>query len=147
MDVCLLDPSNITIKGILIFNKHLLFLLTAIVLFVGWLLFCTIHYFIEYSNRSKFGCFKKIKTVLTADQNLPEAAPQPPQAAPILEPHLNQYQQADFLNLKILRVENLMLGVTLRTRSYLSVTSVKAFKGFFEVIGLIKCHYLLLSMV
>ena len=29
------DPANITMEGILIFNKHLLFLLTVIVLFVG----------------------------------------------------------------------------------------------------------------
>jgi hypothetical protein len=29
------DPASITMEGILIFNKHLLFLLTAIVLFVG----------------------------------------------------------------------------------------------------------------
>ena len=33
------DPASITMEGILIFNKHLLFLLTVIVLFVGWLLF------------------------------------------------------------------------------------------------------------
>ena len=45
------DPASITMEGILIFNKHLLFLLTAIVLFVGWLLFYTIYYFIEYSNK------------------------------------------------------------------------------------------------
>jgi hypothetical protein len=31
----LADPASITIEGILIFNKHLLFLLTAIVLSVG----------------------------------------------------------------------------------------------------------------
>ena len=41
------DPASITMEGILIFNKHLLFLLTVIVLFVGWLLFYTIYYFIE----------------------------------------------------------------------------------------------------
>jgi hypothetical protein len=29
------DPASITMEGILIFNKHLLFLLTVIVLFVG----------------------------------------------------------------------------------------------------------------
>ena len=45
------DHASITMEGILIFNKHLLFLLTAIVLFVGWLLFYTIYYFIEYSNK------------------------------------------------------------------------------------------------
>ena len=42
------DPASITMEGILIFNKHLLFLLTAIVLFY------TIYYFIEYSNKSIF---------------------------------------------------------------------------------------------
>ena len=45
------DPASITMEGILIFNKHLLFLLTAIVLFVGWLLFYTIYSYIEYSNK------------------------------------------------------------------------------------------------
>jgi hypothetical protein len=45
------DPASITMEGILIFNKHLLFLLTVIVLFVGWLLFYTIYYFIEYNNK------------------------------------------------------------------------------------------------
>jgi hypothetical protein len=29
------DPASITMEGILIFNKHLLFLLTVIVLFIG----------------------------------------------------------------------------------------------------------------
>ena len=29
------DPASIAMEGILIFNKHLLFLLTVIVLFVG----------------------------------------------------------------------------------------------------------------
>ncbi len=42
------DPASITMEGILIFNKHVLFLLTVIVLFVGCLLFYTLHYFIEY---------------------------------------------------------------------------------------------------
>ena len=45
------DPASITMEGILIFNKHLLFLLTFIVLFVGWLLFYTIYYYDEYSNK------------------------------------------------------------------------------------------------
>ena len=56
--IYLSDPASITMEGILIFNKHLLFLLTVIVLFVGWLLFYTIYYFIEYNNKfsSKFVC-------------------------------------------------------------------------------------------
>jgi len=29
------DPASISMEGILIFNKHLLFLLTVIVLFIG----------------------------------------------------------------------------------------------------------------
>ena len=33
--IYLSDPVSITMEGILIFNKHLLFLLTVIVLFVG----------------------------------------------------------------------------------------------------------------
>jgi hypothetical protein len=48
--IYLSDPASITMEGILMFNKHLLFLLTVIVLFVGWLLFYTIYYFIEYNN-------------------------------------------------------------------------------------------------
>ena len=38
------DTASITMEGILIFNKHLLFLLTVIVLFVLWLLFYTTNY-------------------------------------------------------------------------------------------------------
>jgi len=40
------DPASITMEGILIFNKHLIFLLTVIVLFLGWLLFYLIYYLI-----------------------------------------------------------------------------------------------------
>jgi hypothetical protein len=49
--IYLSDPASITMEEILMFNKHLLFLLIVIVLFVGWLLFYTIHYFIEYNNK------------------------------------------------------------------------------------------------
>ena len=65
--IYLSDPASITMEGILIFNKHLLFLLTAIVLFVGWLLFYTIYYFIEYSNKfsSKFVHSKELEIVWT----------------------------------------------------------------------------------
>ena len=45
------DLASIIMEGILIFNKHSLFLLTVIILLVGWLLFYTIYYFIEYSNK------------------------------------------------------------------------------------------------
>ena len=47
--IYLFDIASITMKGILIFNKHLLFLLTVIVLIVGWLLFYTVYYFRESS--------------------------------------------------------------------------------------------------
>ena len=39
------DPASISMEGILLFNKHLFFLLTIIVLFVGWLLAYTIFLF------------------------------------------------------------------------------------------------------
>ena len=45
------DHASITMEGILIFNKHSLFLLTVIILLVGWLLFYTIYSYIEYSNK------------------------------------------------------------------------------------------------
>ena len=59
------DPASITMEGILIFNKHLLFLLTVIVLFVGWLLIDTIQNFIEYNNKfsSKFVHSKELEIV------------------------------------------------------------------------------------
>ena len=38
------DPVSIIMEGILIFNKHLFFLLCVIVLFVAWLLFHTTFY-------------------------------------------------------------------------------------------------------
>ena len=40
-------PASITMEGILIFNKHLFFFVTLIVLFVSWLLVYLIYYFIE----------------------------------------------------------------------------------------------------
>ena len=59
------DPASITMEGILIFNKHLLFLITVIVLFVGWLLFYTIFYFAEFNNKfnSKFVHSKELEIV------------------------------------------------------------------------------------
>ena len=62
------DPASISMEGILIFNKHLLFLLTVIVLFVAWLLFYTINYFIEYNNKfsSKFVHSKELEIVWTS---------------------------------------------------------------------------------
>ena len=62
------DPASITMEGILIFNKHLLFLLTVIVLFVGWLLFYTIYYYNEYSNKynAKFVHSNELEIVWTS---------------------------------------------------------------------------------
>ena len=62
------DPASISMEGILIFNKHLLFLLTVIVLFVGWLLFYTIYYYNEYSNKfnAKFVHSNELEIVWTS---------------------------------------------------------------------------------
>jgi len=62
------DPASISMEGILIFNKHLLFLLTVIVLFVGWLLFYVLYYFIEYNNKfsSTFVHSKELEIVWTS---------------------------------------------------------------------------------
>ena len=54
------DLASIIMEGILIFNKHSLFLLTVIILLVGWLLFYTIYYFIEYSNKFS-GIYKPLE--------------------------------------------------------------------------------------
>lgn len=61
------DPASISMEGILIFNKHLLFLLTVIVLFVGWLLVYVLYYFIEYNNKfsSNFVHSKELEIVWT----------------------------------------------------------------------------------
>ena len=50
------EPASVIMEGIIIFNKHLLFLLVVIVVFVAWLLFFAILYFIEFKNKfsSKF---------------------------------------------------------------------------------------------
>jgi hypothetical protein len=70
----LADPASISMEGILMFNKHLLFLLTVIVLLVGWLLVYTIFYFIEYNNNvssafvhSKASIFFHIFSILYMD--------------------------------------------------------------------------------
>ena len=61
------EPASITMEGILLFNKHLLFLLTVIVLFVAWLLAYTIFYFVEFNNKynSKFVHSKELEIVWT----------------------------------------------------------------------------------
>jgi len=62
------DPASITMEGILIFNKHLLFLITIIVLFVGWLLVFTIYYFSEQNNKfqTNFVHAKELEIVWTS---------------------------------------------------------------------------------
>jgi len=62
------DLASITMEGILIFNKHLLFLITVIVLFVGWLLFSTLYYFTKFNNRfqTKFVHSKELEIVWTS---------------------------------------------------------------------------------
>merc|ERR1711954_25633 len=61
------EPASTNMEGILNFNKHLLFLLTVIVLFVGWLLAYTLYYFIEYNNKfnSKFVHSKELEIIWT----------------------------------------------------------------------------------
>jgi hypothetical protein len=44
------DPASISMEGILVFNKHLMFLLVVFVLFVGWFLACIAYYFVEFNN-------------------------------------------------------------------------------------------------
>ena len=66
--VGLQEPASITMEGILIFNKHLLFVIIMIVTFVGWLLFHTIYHFAESKNRfnSKFVHSKELEIVWTS---------------------------------------------------------------------------------
>ena len=45
------DPASISMEGILTFNKHLLFLVIVIVLFVGWIIFFTVYYFFRGRNK------------------------------------------------------------------------------------------------
>jgi len=62
------DPASISMEGILIFNKHLTFLLIVIVLFVGWFLVLTVYYFVEFHNKynSKFVHSKELEIVWTS---------------------------------------------------------------------------------
>lgn len=62
------DPASISMEGILIFNKHLTFLLIVIVLFVGWFLVLTVYYFVEFNNKfnSKFVHSKELEIVWTS---------------------------------------------------------------------------------
>lgn len=44
------DPATTTMEGLLEFNKHLLFVITVIVMLVGWLLFSTIYNYDEFNT-------------------------------------------------------------------------------------------------
>ena len=46
------DPATTTMEGIYLFNIHLLFVITGIVVFVGWLLFLILANFTELDNSS-----------------------------------------------------------------------------------------------
>ena len=65
--ISLQEPASITMEGILLFNKHLLFLLTVIVVFVAWLLAYTLYYFAEFNNKynSKFVHSKELEIIWT----------------------------------------------------------------------------------
>ena len=44
------DPATTTMKGIYLFNLHLLFVIISIVIVVGWLLFSVLVNFTEFEN-------------------------------------------------------------------------------------------------
>jgi len=44
------DPASSIMEGILLFNKHLLFIIVMIVVLTGWLLFTTIYSYDEFNN-------------------------------------------------------------------------------------------------
>ncbi len=44
------DPASSIMEGILLFNKHLLFIIIMIVILTGWLLFNTIYSYDEFNN-------------------------------------------------------------------------------------------------
>jgi cytochrome c oxidase subunit 2 len=51
------DPSTTTMEGLLEFNKHLLFVITVIVMLVAWLLFATISNFEEFNTQKSQSFF------------------------------------------------------------------------------------------
>lgn len=51
------DPSTTVMEGLLEFNKHLLFVITIIVILVGWLLFSTISNYDEFNSPKKQNFF------------------------------------------------------------------------------------------
>lgn len=62
------DPASISMEGILNFNKHLLFTIIAIVVFVAWLLYFTLLHFEEFNNKfnSKFVHSQELEIVWTS---------------------------------------------------------------------------------
>lgn len=62
------DPSTVIIEGLLKFNKHLLFLIIGIVIFVGWLLFFTISNYEEFNTftQQKFYHSNELEIVWTS---------------------------------------------------------------------------------
>jgi cytochrome c oxidase subunit 2 len=51
------DPASSTMEGILMFNKHLLFIIVMIIIVVGWLLFNTIYSYDEFSSNKTSSFF------------------------------------------------------------------------------------------
>ena len=61
------EPASISMEGILIFNKHLMFLLTLIILVIAWIVVYTLYYFLEFNNKyeSKFVHSTELEIVWT----------------------------------------------------------------------------------
>merc|ERR1712146_822167 len=51
------DPSTTTMEGLIAFNNHLLFVMTVIVVLVGWLLFATISNYDEFNTQKSESFF------------------------------------------------------------------------------------------
>ena len=64
------DPATTVMEGIFIFNLHLLFIIIAIVMLVGWLLFSILQNFFEFSN-SKAANFTHNNTLEIVWTSLP----------------------------------------------------------------------------
>ncbi len=62
------DPASSIMEGILLFNKHLLFIIVIIVVLTGWLLFNTIYSYDEFnsSNPSNFFHSNELEIVWTS---------------------------------------------------------------------------------
>ena len=62
------DPASSIMEGILLFNKHLLFIVVMIVILTGWLLFNTIYSYDEFNNSqpAKFFHSNELEIVWTS---------------------------------------------------------------------------------